>query len=304
VSNAQIFLVYFLWLLAPAIQLAIVVVMVRKNLRRTHPYFFTYTQFWVIATTVQFCVYHWAKWMYSSVYWMNIALSTILGFAVLYELFGKVVRTHEHAHALRGVVQRWVPWTLMVAGIAMVPNLRGNIKDSAWIVTALSVLVGFAMIFELFDAATHPDENGGSAIRLTIRISALLGVLLFTVLTLVDTSKILTPLNGIVSALGRSTRFAQFAIMLFVLFSPTGLAAKRKDLAYGIALGFGVFAFVDLISYSSYFMTPQWRLTISLVSSASYNVSTILWLTYVILTPKYVPVEKEESLGQEILATA
>lgn len=303
-TKAQIFLTYFLWLLAPAIQLAIVVVMLRKNLRRTHPYFFTYTQFWVIATTVQFCVYHWAKWMYSSVYWLNIALSTILGFAVLYELFGKVVRTHEHAHELRSVVQRWVPWLLLVAGIAMVPNLRGNLKDSAWIVTALSVLVGFAMIFELFDAATHPGENGGSAFRLTVRIAALLGVLLFTVLTLVDTSKLLTPLTGIMSALGRSTRFAQFAIMLFVLFSPSGLTSRRKDLAYGIAMGFGLFAFVDLISYSSYFTTPQWRVIISLVSSASYNISTIVWLTYVVMAPKYVPVEKEETLAHEVLATA
>ena len=295
---------YLLWLLAPAIQLAIVVVMLRKNLRKSHPYFFTYTQFWVIAALVQLGVYMKAKWMYSSVYWLLIALSTILGFAVLYELFGKVVRTHEHAHVLRGVVQRWVPWTLMVAGIAMIPSLRGNMKDPAWIVTGLSVLVGFAMIFELFDAATHPDETGAKAIRLIVRLSALLGVLLFTVLTLVDTSKLLTPLTGIISALGRSTRFAQFAIMLFVMVSPSGLLHKRKDLAYGIAVGFGVFAFVDLLSYSSFFMTPQWRPIISLISSGAYCISTATWLGYVMLQPKYVPVERDEFATDKVVAIA
>lgn len=301
--TGKLVLFYFLWLLAPAIQLAIVVLMVRKGLRKSHPYFFTYTQFWVIATLVQFGVYHWSKSIYPQVYWMNIALSTVLGFAVLYELFGKVVRTHEHAHVLRAVVRRWVPWTLMVAGIALVPNLRNGVKDPAWIVTGLSVLVGFALIFELFDAATHPEE-GGRGLRLAVRCTALLGVLLFTVLTLVDTSKLLTPLNGMISALGKSTRFAQFAIMLFVLIAPSGLNMKRKDLAYGIATGFGIFAFVDLLSYSSYFMQREWRPIISMIASAAYNVSTLVWLGYVVMAPKYVPVENEEVSAEHVMATA
>src|SRR5438128_3667971 len=99
---------YVLWLLAPLCQVFLLIFMLRRKLRAEFPFFFSYTVFQVVSFTVQYSVYHFAPNSYFNVYWTSAALSAILGFLVIQEVFSYAIRPYAGLRALGKMLFRWL----------------------------------------------------------------------------------------------------------------------------------------------------------------------------------------------------
>jgi hypothetical protein len=93
-----------------------------------------------------------------------------------------------------------------------------------------------------------------------------------------------------VFAFDRSMRLMQVGLFLLLLLLCRLLKNCWRQPVFGIALGFGVFASVELILVSVVmWLGNSHAETISLVKSAAYNVVTLVWIGYLKQEPLLVP---------------
>src|SRR5258706_16457794 len=90
------------------------------------------------------------------------------------------------------------------------------------------------------------------------------------------------PLVQAVTTLQRSVRMVQCGLILFLLLFSRFLGVSRRQQGFGIALGFGLFASVELIliALNSGGLLDIAR--IGLVNAAMYDLALVVWLTYAI----------------------
>src|SRR5882724_10740417 len=105
---------YVLWLLAPVCQVFLLIFMLRRKLRAEFPFFFTYTVFQVISFAVQYGIYHFSPDNYFNVYWTAAALSAMLGFLVIHEVFTYAIRPYPGLRDLGKMLFRWVALLLVL----------------------------------------------------------------------------------------------------------------------------------------------------------------------------------------------
>jgi hypothetical protein len=82
---------FILWWGELPLQAVLLYVLVRKQIFRTFPWFFAYTFFGVVAGLSRFAVRNHHP-VYFAVYWTTQAVSSLLGIAVMYEVFRTVFR--------------------------------------------------------------------------------------------------------------------------------------------------------------------------------------------------------------------
>lgn len=107
-----------------------------------------------------------------------------------------------------------------------------------------------------------------------------------------------------VFAFDRSVRLMQIGLFLLLMLLCRVLKNCWRQQVFGIALGFGVFASIELILVS----VVMWygnshAATISLLKSAAYNAVTLVWIGYLRQQPHLVPVI-ESALPEPSLAMA
>lgn len=108
---------YVLWLLAPVCQIFLMIFMLHRKLRADFPFFFSYTVFQVISFAVQYVVYHFAPNSYFNVYWTSSALSVIMGFLVIHEVFTYAIRPYAGLRDLGKLLFRWIALLLIMVGV-------------------------------------------------------------------------------------------------------------------------------------------------------------------------------------------
>lgn len=79
-----------LWLIPPLLQAVIGTVMVVRGLNRRIPYFFSYTTF-VVLSSIALLLVHPYPGIYFWCYWIQNLISWILGFAVIYEIYARLL---------------------------------------------------------------------------------------------------------------------------------------------------------------------------------------------------------------------
>lgn len=85
---------YSVWLLTLILQLLIMIFMIRRRLLRDFPIFFAYTAFHVFRSCALFAIHGSGYNTYFYSYWIAQAISTVLAFAVTYELFSHAFRPY------------------------------------------------------------------------------------------------------------------------------------------------------------------------------------------------------------------
>jgi hypothetical protein len=91
---------YALWLTPALVRVAIVAIMLRGKLHQQFPFFFTYTAYHVLQSGILLYLLQQEPWVYFYSYWSAQAISFVLGFAVIYEIVGHVLRSYEALWAL------------------------------------------------------------------------------------------------------------------------------------------------------------------------------------------------------------
>jgi hypothetical protein len=78
----------------------------------------------------------------------------------------------------------------------------------------------------------------------------------------------------------RCVRIIQVGMVLFLLFFARYLGVSRKQHSFGIALGFGSFAVVELALLASWAGDHMGNVALNLINMSAYNAALLIWLGY------------------------
>lgn len=177
-----------------------------------------------------------------------------------------------------------------------------------WIAEAGSAVLGFATIHEVFRCLFRGREAPGRLGGLFFRWTAGLFVLLAVVAAALAYQSDASWMEAAVLPLTQGVRLVQCGLLLFLFVFSYFSGLAWRNYVLGIALGFGLFASVQLASAAMQahlgmvnYQTWRW------VNMISYNCAVLVWLTY-LLAPQgaedaaRVPVTSEvKSWNQALL---
>ena len=116
---------YVLWIAAPVLQVCVAVVLRRRKLDKEFPFFFKYLIFQVATNIVLLALIHHYR-LYFYVYWPLRAISTILEFAIIYEIFGQLFRPYPYLRDFARVLLRWAGSLLVVIALLFALTSSAN----------------------------------------------------------------------------------------------------------------------------------------------------------------------------------
>ncbi len=108
---------YVLWCAGPIMQCGVLAVMYRRGLHREYPYFFNYTILQVLSEPILFVIQRHSYTMYYWGYYISIALSALVSFAVLQEIFQDAFRPYEALRDLSVILFRWSALLVLLFGV-------------------------------------------------------------------------------------------------------------------------------------------------------------------------------------------
>jgi len=204
-----------LWCAHPVLQSVLAIVLWRRKLYKQFPVFFTYILAQIATFALIFPWRHNYEWYFWS-YWLGAAVSAVLGFKVIHEVFLDVFRSYHSLKDLGTIVFRW-------AGTVML---------------MVSAVVAFS------NAPKY-------------------GLIMHAVTTLQS-----------------SVRFVQFGLVVFLLPFSRFLGVSRRQHSFGIALGFGLFATVELVLLALNSGGLLHQHSVNLIDMTMFNVAILIWLGY------------------------
>ena len=217
---------YVLWCAGPIMQFGVLVAMYRRGLHREYPYFFNYTVLQVLSEPILFVIQRHSYTMYYWGYYVSVALSALISFAVLQEIFHEAFRPYEALRDLSVILFRWSALLVLLIG-------------AMWSITAA------------------------------------------------QSSQVDTITNGIL-LVQRSVRLMQCGLVFFLLLFSEYLGISRRHVLFGIALGFGLFASVNMLYATALAHGTFVHVSVlRLINSAAYVIAVLIWLGYTALAPAH-----------------
>jgi hypothetical protein len=132
-----------------------------------------------------------------------------------------------------------------------------------WCLNAVSVACGFLVIHEVFVdvfKSFHTLRDLG---------------------TVSTNSSEMPPWEQAILTSQRCVRIIQIGMVLFLLFFSHYVGVSRRQHSFGIALGFGSFATIELVLISSWIGNHLGGPISSVLNATAYNATLVLWLSYV-----------------------
>jgi hypothetical protein len=165
-----------------------------------------------------------------------------------------------------------------------------NYFDAYWTGNAVSVIFTVAVMDEILRSLFK--EHGGIQVLGTTIFRWSCGLLLLiAILGALSSSE--AGGDRIVEAVfsfDRSMRLMQVGLFLLLMFLCRFLKNCWRQQVFGIALGFGIFASVELILVSVVMLYGDAHVAmISLLKSSAYNAVTLVWIGYLNQQPQLVP---------------
>jgi hypothetical protein len=152
-----------------------------------------------------------------------------------------------------------------------------------WVCNALSVTCGFLVIHEVFVDVFRHFHTLRDLGTVLFKWAGLVMLLVAGVVSVSTNSSDMSPWLQAIITSQRCVRMIQVGMVLFLLFFAHYVGVSRKQNSFGIALGFGSFAVVELLLISSFLgkhLDGPWM---SVVNMTAYNCSLGLWFGYVLV---------------------
>ena len=149
-----------------------------------------------------------------------------------------------------------------------------------WLGAGISALFGFKVIHEVFTDVLRPFHALRDFSSMLFRWAGAV-VMLIAIMAAMNSMKSGFPLitAGLLS-LERSVRVMQCGLVLFLLMFSRYLGISRRHRSFGIALGFGIFAAVELAVIGLRVTGVVNPTVLNLASMIAYNIAVILWICY------------------------
>jgi len=148
-----------------------------------------------------------------------------------------------------------------------------------WLGEAVNAVLGFKVIHEIFLDVFRPYHTLKDLGTLLFKWA---GVVMLLVSVVVSFSNSFDKhlLWHVLTTLQSSVRIVQLGLILFLLLFSRFLGVSRKQVSFGISLGFGFFAGVDLMLmalHSGGFVTLK---NLNLINMTAYVLAIFVWLGY------------------------
>src|SRR5580704_16164658 len=171
-----------------------------------------------------------------------------------------------------------------IATFAVVfPTYRYNLAAwpyLSWLSTAVSVALGFKVIHEAFLDAFRPFHTLRDLGTVLFKWAGLVMLLVAGVVSVSTNSSDTAPWVQAITTAQRCVRIIQVGMVLFLLFFARYLGVSRRQHSFGIALGFGSFAVVELTLIASWAGDHLSGLGVNLLNMGAYNAALFIWLGY------------------------
>jgi hypothetical protein len=146
----------------------------------------------------------------------------------------------------------------------------------------LSVILSFAVLQEIFKDAFRPYENLRDLSTILFRWSALVAFLV-GVMWAINASHTADNgfFTGIMNLGDRSIRLMQCGLVFFLLLFHEYLGIPHRSMLFGISLGFGFFAAINMLVFSGlnhHGVVSQTSL--SRINAVAYMLSVLIWFGY------------------------
>lgn len=197
------------------------------------------------------------------------------------------------------VVQGSTGLALYIADL--MPSVSGALWwKMTWVRLMIEVIVKFVLIGELFFGVFQSYPSISKLGRTMIRG---VGAALVLAATLLSTLPRPETVPGLLWG-GRLLELADFitecGLLVFIFWFAAYFRLDWARLPFGIALGLGITASVELGTWAFLASLPlslQLRNRVNLLNMIAYNVTVLIWLYYVLITPKWI--RKDPSHGDK-----
>jgi hypothetical protein len=153
----------------------------------------------------------------------------------------------------------------------------------SWITSASSAFLGFTVVHEAFLDVFRPFDTLRDLGTVLFKWAGLVMLLVAGVVSVSTNSADLAPWMQAILTSQRCVRIIQVGMVLFLLFFSRYLGVSRRQYSFGIALGFGGFAVVELALIASWVGDHLGNPWMSLVNMAAYNLTLLTWLGYTLV---------------------
>jgi hypothetical protein len=152
-----------------------------------------------------------------------------------------------------------------------------------WATNAISVGFGFVVIHEVFVDVFRSFHTLRDLGTVLFKWAGLVMLLVAGVVSVSTNNSNVAPWMQAILTAQRCVRMIQVGMVLFLLVFAQYLGINRRQHSFGIALGFGSFAVVELALLASWVGNHLGTLWINVVNMGAYNASLFCWLAYVAL---------------------
>jgi len=152
-----------------------------------------------------------------------------------------------------------------------------------WIGTAVGVVLGFKVIHEIFLDVFRPYHTLKDLGTVLFRWAGLVMLLVAIVVAASSPAAQQWPLIQATLTTQRCVRVIQFGLVLFLLVFSRYLGVSRRQDSFGIALGFGGLAGIELGCIALFTGGYLSEITFNLVNMGAYNCAIMVWLTYAVM---------------------
>src|SRR5580693_8359399 len=151
---------------------------------------------------------------------------------------------------------------------------------ASWTSTAISVALGFKVIHEAFLDVFRPFHTLRDLGTVLFKWAGLVMLLVAGVVSVSTNSSDTAPWVQAITTAQRCVRIIQVGMVLFLLFFARYLGVSRRQHSFGIALGFGTFAVVELTLIASWAGDHLSSLGVNLINMGAYDAALFIWLGY------------------------
>ncbi len=148
-----------------------------------------------------------------------------------------------------------------------------------WLGEAVNAVLGFKVIHEIFLDVFRPYHTLKDLGTLLFKWAGVV-MLLVSVVVAFSNSFDQNPLVHALTTLQRSVRIVQFGLILFMLLFSSFLGVSRKQLSFGISLGFGLFAGVELMLMALNSGGLVRTANFNLINMVSLILAILVWFGY------------------------
>jgi hypothetical protein len=149
-----------------------------------------------------------------------------------------------------------------------------------WITSGVSLVLGFIIIHEVFLDVFHPYHTLKDLGSVLFRWAALVMLLVAGVVAASSPAGAQGPLVEAIVTVQRCVRVTQCGLILFLLVFSRYLGVSWRQQSFGIALGFGGFAGVELAMLALNSSGHASDSAVNLINLVGYNVAILTWFAY------------------------